>query len=100
VLAPRPPDPYLVAWRDLRRRQTALLVSLAAWGLGVCIAKDLGRFMALPFIVTLARVVFFPCPNCRRFINFKLSGFGGWRGCFHCGLEIGTPKDALSSDVP
>jgi hypothetical protein len=112
VAPPKPPDPYLVAWADLRRRRTLALLAFFLWapagaipGGLLCILtgwpwKDVGWFFALPAwlmtIFLLLRYSLFACPQC----GSRLSGRGietviaMWkRRCPICGIRIGTPKE-------
>jgi hypothetical protein len=96
------PDPYLVAWAELRRRRARRSVALP-----VCSAAGLASLAILgvnaPFVVIPACIVGvmfalspaeFICPRCGR--RFTASGRRDRdpAQCGHCGLCIGTPRFA------
>jgi hypothetical protein len=95
-----PPDPYAVAWADLRKRRVWSGVFLIAY---VCmLALILGlhilglhvpRPVLLFFPLLIALMLAYPhhrfrCPHC---------GKKGaiWKQCKACGIRIGTPKSAV-----
>jgi hypothetical protein len=97
-----PPDPYLVAWVDLRRRRAWSLVILTAylvvssavlanrlplpWGAFLRIGAG-GVGGLLGFVFPHSR---FRCPHCGK----KFQGWR-WKVCRACGIPIGTPKSAV-----
>src|SRR5262245_37386139 len=104
---PGPPDPYLLAWRSLRRRRWAFALSFLSWlPVGIAALRVLGDgaflvllvLMALGFATSLWFCLF-PCPHCGEVFGAR-SVVGPWspfivfrRNCLHCGIGIGTPKD-------
>jgi hypothetical protein len=107
---PEPPDPYLVAWVEYRRRRTAKWVVFFAWP----IAAKLAIHSFLPespwalyvYLATacgalawIAVLGLFDCPRCgtRMYIRGS-SGDPPSEGCPECGLQLGEPKDAASPE--
>jgi hypothetical protein len=111
---PIPPDPYVAAWADLRRRMR--LSERAQWAFWIyaipmVIAVRVfhvhfwpsPRAWAVPAIlaslVISLRVRAFRCPHCRRHSAWaKRSWLNGPKRqdkCVHCGIAIGTPKSAI-----
>jgi hypothetical protein len=107
--APLPvePDPYLVAWADLRRRRRS-----AAGAFGPSLAASLFAVVfTMPALLGVAAVLFgaswvawrylsaFRCPSCSHsFVHGRLRRHErGWsdRQCGYCGIAIGTPKSAV-----
>jgi hypothetical protein len=99
---PVPPDPYLVAWADLRRRRAAMLgastlcvpVSLLA----ATLAGSPGLIVVLPVMGAAAiaslRWSTFECPRCGQyFVGHQRSKS---RTCARCGIEEGTPRSAFT----
>jgi hypothetical protein len=101
---PVPPDPYLLAWEDLRRRRAAMLragilcvpVSLLA----ATLVGGPGLMVTLPAMGAAAlaslRWSTFECPRCGQYFMGRRSSTD--RACARCGLKEGTPRSA-SSDV-
>jgi hypothetical protein len=100
VAPPQPPDPYLAAWADLRRRRIAARVSAASSLLGCAFAFRLPIQLVYVVLVVMAaalvatfRHTTFPCPRCSEF-------FSPWRRsptrCVHCGIAVGTPAPSPS----
>jgi hypothetical protein len=107
---PAPPDPYLVAWRDLRKRRATLIVFFLLWlpigGASSCLLRDREFYALVPLaalvVTSYLRAVLFHCPECRQMFHFQ--GFGSrgspWaRRCVHCGIAMGTPKNDSAPDV-
>jgi uncharacterized C2H2 Zn-finger protein len=103
--APAAPDPYLVAWAELRRRRRMRWFLFCGWAPLVTIAWVVFPTAAAPFLiaataaVTFSALRSFACPRCgktferrRAYSNLLTSR------CLHCGIERGTPKgDALAT---
>jgi hypothetical protein len=98
---PPPPDPYEVAWSDLRRRRKWLIGCLV--GLGVAYLLRAGSehgFVSTPVVVmTLLTIVVsiygesFRCPSCgERFCRRGIVHSGFAPRCLHCRIAMGTPK--------
>jgi hypothetical protein len=103
---PRPPDPYLVEWSDLRRRRLWLSASLIAlptaviWPVLVMTrvgpslpvtAMAIVAFAIVPLSIHAER---FRCPRCAEWFCRKGLYHNGFaRRCLHCGIKVGTPKD-------
>jgi hypothetical protein len=107
---PDPPDPYLEAWDELRRRRVVMWASFLSWlPVGAICGYLLGDRVVYVVLLLMAiivvaqfRAALFRCPQCRGFFNFRWSGFhrNPWvRKCIHCGIAIGTPKNANGLDV-
>jgi hypothetical protein len=97
--APIPPDPYAVAWSDLKRRRL-WRVGSTVWLL-VAIAMSRGgrpgAATGVMFLATIALSIWserFRCPRCASLFCRKGWFFhnGFTRRCLHCGLKTGTPK--------
>jgi hypothetical protein len=112
VAPPLPPDPYLIAWEQLRRRRLAAFVLfLSVLPVGVIsfgvMGKPYGPYVLVPFIaanlVAGLRVRLFRCPKCGDFFTSK-----DWAGlafgrrylrqmnCLHCGIAVDTPAPSPS----
>jgi hypothetical protein len=101
---PRPPDPYLEAWRDLRRRRTVTWAAAAAWvvfGVATSLIRERTVFVWLLLMALVVaaqfRATLFPCPKCRESFGGTRFGFPRYPSgneCSHCGIVVGTPKDA------
>jgi hypothetical protein len=79
VAPPQPPDPYLLAWTDLRRRRIAERVSGASSLLGCAFASRLPIQLVCLVLVVMAaalaatfRHTAFPCPRCSEFFSHWL----------------------------
>jgi hypothetical protein len=115
VPAPRPPDPYLVAWANLRRRKAFAWAAALLWALAFTIT--------LPAIVARARVVgiaaavtavcwvsgivgnivlaHFRCPRCgSNFYGARRTRAPWSSACVTCRIEMGTPKYSRAGDAP
>ena len=110
--APMPaaePDPYLVAWADLRQRRRAMLLSLGAYLLGGLAALAIGRGPATRLVllvlcgvclVVTAWARRFRCPLCgERFSRGRRDGLLN-RWCAHCRIGIGTPSPPHPAPPP
>jgi hypothetical protein len=99
---PVPPDPYVVAWEHLRRRQAwtpivwiAVFVVFLAAGYFSLWRRTLSVNRVL-FAVNLAQIARymlgpssrFRCPHCGNKGNVH-------KKCRRCGIAIGTPKSAI-----
>jgi hypothetical protein len=103
VAPPVPPDPYLVAWSKLRRRQRAAQLTIAGWipVWFVCAAvpHHSAAMAALPMAFALVatvlgtqlRVTRFRCPGCHRPFVWSRPFKNDLR-CWHCNLKFGTPS--------
>jgi hypothetical protein len=116
VPAPRPPpkpDPYLAAWRDVRRRRIAqvvcLLVLLPVGVLSACLAiprlGDRAVYVEVLvdglFMVALVWLGEFRCPKCRNDFEARPRALiGAPPQCKHCGIAIGTPTNTSTRDAP
>jgi hypothetical protein len=111
---PRPPDPYLVAWANLRRRKAFAWAAALLWALAFTVT--------LPAIVARARVVgiaaavtavcwvsgivgnivlaHFRCPRCGScFYGARRTRAPLSSACVTCGIEIGTAKYSRAGDA-
>lgn len=115
VPVPRPPDQYLVAWRDLRRRRTAALPSfllcLPIYAITSGVVTGPATCLKLPLVaIIIAAFVHsyrFRCPRCARAfllrpwsLDPRAHSRDSQRQCIHCGIAIGTPKNTSASDAP
>jgi hypothetical protein len=101
------PDPYLLAWARLRRRQRAaqftMLGMIPIWFLCATARYDAVTFAILPMacvfvataFVTRRRLTRFPCPGCLRPFVWSRRFKNDLR-CWHCGLKFGTPAPSRS----
>jgi hypothetical protein len=112
---PRPEDPYLVAWAQLRRRRTrawAITAGYVAFAMTTaCLYERLSghRIGRAPFSVLTFPVlaIFFAlrkrahdfrCPRCgERFEAQRGVRNPTTRRCLNCGIAMGTPKDAMNA---
>lgn len=115
VPVPRPPDPYLVAWANLRRRRAFAWAAALLWALAFTVtlpaivarARMVGIAVAVTAVCWVSRIVgnimlaHFGCPRCGS------SFYGGRRTrapwsleCVTCGIAIGTPKYVRAGDEP
>lgn len=97
-------DPYLAAWRDLKRRRVACLALSFLPGPWCWIThasfpgRVVGFAIALTTFWALALRVFgFRCPRCAQF--FRALSAKWWAViepgfCMHCGLPEGAPLNA------
>lgn len=101
--APRPPDPYLVAWADLRKRRRAAVAVMVTAGTAMVVVTSVphGILAAVPACVLLGyfwrnRLSKFLCPACGKTFGRLASGFHNefTLRCLHCGIVVGTPKNA------
>ena len=108
---PVPPDPYLVAWTRLRRRQFLLraitivvfvfgVPSFAMWRVPDYLrvtAIALGLIIAVPVSLFLFSLLPpFLCPRCQA--GFFISGgveIGRTKSCHQCGLVVGSPSPSV-----
>jgi hypothetical protein len=99
---PAAPDPYLVAWADVRWRRTVMWALLASL-LPVAVASIIllhgrGFLMALAWTTAISLAWEyagrFRCPRCSKaFGKRDEEEFAALpRHCVHCGIQIGTPK--------
>lgn len=108
-MPPVPPDPYLVAWAELRRRRVLAVTSffllpatVVAMDIPV-VARAGGAPMlasTVAILVLTLRARFFRCPHCRkpfsaRFRLFASARLPWHRHCLHCRIEMGTAKAAV-----
>jgi hypothetical protein len=110
VAPPRPPDPYLLAWRDLKRRRASMHAAaggaLALWAISLMapyVGVRLAWLVAILTTVTLfLRIVTFVCPRCGWRFTQK-----GWTErpfttvCLHCALPVDERQrqaDAIDVD--
>jgi hypothetical protein len=95
---PVEPDPYLRAWRDLRRRNRLVAIAFPAWILASLPAPMVGPAPCFATFVALLCATMhatnFRCPQCGGL--FGRHDEEGWKwpngACFHCGITVGTPK--------
>jgi hypothetical protein len=110
------PDPYLVAWEDLRRRRVAAVVAFVAWapltGCAVSIVQSCTHsrqtsvwvyLACAPFVVLtmvcLARKTLFICPHCGNLFHLRGLVLGlvskgmSPDKCANCGIRKGMPRD-------
>jgi hypothetical protein len=110
---PIAPDPYLLAWQDLRRRRLyawAVLIAYVAgamcilWMYKLIAGHMLDRSWGLALLLPTLPVHFafngwrqaFRCPRCgERFHVQRGVSNPSTRQCMNCGLEMGTPKSAV-----
>jgi hypothetical protein len=98
---PVPPDPYAVAWADLRRRRVWTFVFMIAYLvtlLGVFYATRLHlpgsgpASVAWGLLSAVSSFLYpthrFRCPHC----GHKEAV---WKKCSACGIRVGTPKSAV-----
>ena len=113
-----PPDPYLVAWAELKKHRIRRWIAFFVWaplaGFVFSASEKLvghplgrGEFFAvsLPFVVAavlfLVRASNFRCPQCgNRFEAQRMVSYPLTRRCLNCGIRIGTPKNTVASDAP
>jgi hypothetical protein len=106
---PVPPDPYVVAWAEQRRRSNRVVLTVVAtstasvsmvismhmsgprWVYPGILAECVGLvFMA----VATWRAAAFRCPHCQmRFRQLPVARTDG--RCARCGIKLGTPKSAV-----
>jgi predicted RNA-binding Zn-ribbon protein involved in translation (DUF1610 family) len=103
------PDPYSVAWDQLFRRRTKLLLAFFTWTLVASLTLTLAmtvlgvadRALALcvafsTSLIALALASFythFECPQCRTSINRRRRVSNPFSDeCQNCGIRVGTPK--------
>jgi hypothetical protein len=99
---PRPPDPYLLAWRRLlvlRKLLSASCGLIFAVGL-ISTYFNTAYGILLPLMVihsaVWCRETFFHCPRCGELFGFVRVGSleaHSDRECVNCGIVVGTPKD-------
>ncbi len=105
--APLPvePDPYAIAWTDLRRRRKWTWAAVVSLLIAISLQDALG---SLPCIVALGVVLLlgqwlqvFRCPRCRDRGEARTQTFWWFsRACGHCGVDVGTPKWEAGSVGP
>jgi hypothetical protein len=100
---PLPPDPYVAAWADLRRRRMValalFLLFLPAMAIATCFLRgrqltDVFWPLAMICLIARLRATLFPCPRCGGSFGFKpftRSRAILQRNCLHCGIAVGTP---------
>jgi hypothetical protein len=110
VQSPPPPDPYLVAWADLRRRRTMVralsFLPLILFVVTYCSGPQGHRVAPCLFMTAMALLLianlcwgFFLCPNCGKHLqatHLNPLRQAAWRlnratHCGHCGIRVGTP---------
>ena len=99
-----PPDPYLQAWRTLRRLRLTAALTIVSWlpvGFigGLILPRNFVPVVVLPMtllvLATTTRLRWFSCPRCNQLFSVKN---GLWRrtnwqwNCVHCGLEVDARK--------
>jgi len=97
-------DPYLLAWRRLRRWRRLVVVGVASYIGVIFFVAPLLDAWCIPFAaasmllwaVSSIGATFFSCPRCRQL--FAMDGLVGpgtlYRStCLHCGIAVGTPKE-------
>jgi len=104
------PDGYSAAWADLRRRRRAAALTIASW-VGVMGAMPVAGAAAgsvgagavlISGLVLMGwllrpkmRIDCFNCPACgKTFSRLRFAQNDFARRCVHCGIEMGTPKNA------
>ena len=107
VPVPRPPDPYLVAWANLRRRKAFAWAAVLLWALALTVTVP--AIVARAPVVSIAAAVtvvcwvsgivgkvalaHFRCPRCGSSFYGERRTRAPWSSaCVTCGIEIGTPK--------
>ena len=99
---PIPPDPYLRAWSDLRRRRAGLAAGAVVLGVAAFMHSKhmigLGAPVLVVGLVTGLLSILcesFHCPRCAETFCRKGMFFHNAfaRRCLHCGIKVGTPKD-------
>lgn len=112
VPAPAPPDPYLLAWTDVRRLGIRggcvfwasiplMLISfvlLPHFGVSDVVARAVAIGLGVPLLPTGLWMRFQArCPHCSGHIfqrgRFSVTANG--RICPHCGIRVGTPKSEV-----
>ena len=103
-------DPYTRAWKSLRRSRRTVWIAFFTWPIVIAIGiktlhtftgaeeRAIAPFVAIPvflLMVMLLGTFHFSCPHCGN--NFYRKGpyrnaFS--EACIHCGIRVGTPKDA------
>jgi hypothetical protein len=95
-----PPDPWLLAWAELRRRRRALWIGIALLAATIAVAwyRHFDVWWAC-LLMGAATAVFaercnrFACPRCGKWFSRRgLFHNESTSRCLHCGLKIGTPK--------
>src|SRR5882672_12181171 len=106
-------DPYVDAWKSLRRSRRNVWVAFFTWPIVIAVGikilhaligageQNIAPFVAIPvFLVmlTLLGTFHFSCPQCGE--NFYRKGpyrnaFSA--ACLHCGIRVGTPKGTSSA---
>jgi hypothetical protein len=98
---PIPPDPYLRAWSDLRRRRVCFSAGMAALLAAALLHSkqmvSLGTPVLVVGVVTILLSIYcesFHCPHCsEQFCRRGLARNPFSRRCLHCRIKVGTPKD-------
>jgi len=102
---PIPPDPYVAAWADLKRRRLWVVGSVVWLLVAITMSRGAtGHPSVGTLVLTLATIALsirserFRCPRCADLFCrkgwFFHNGFA--RRCLHCGIKVGT----LKSDAP
>jgi hypothetical protein len=108
VPAPKPADPYLVAWAQLRARQRRVRLLQVAWppfmivtavASVMLLGRSSGWAVFLPLWLAWGWVIAaylggFHCPRCDEPWKGNKQSRQVFRGsCAKCGLEVDTPMD-------
>jgi hypothetical protein len=101
---PVPPDPYLAAWADLKRRHLSPFVLVLCVGAVVMFFSHGSPKWPAILAVCLAGIPFaslrFRCPHCgERMLRVWGLRNDDWVRCRNCGIAVGTPK-ALAEPLP
>lgn len=108
-------DPYVRAWESLRRSRRTAWIAFFSWPIVIAIGikslhaftgveeNEVAPFVAIPvFLIMLVLLgsFHFSCPHCGG--NFYRKGryhnaFS--ETCLHCGIRVGTTKDAAPAGV-
>jgi hypothetical protein len=104
----QPPDPYLSAWAELRRRQRVAQLTIMGcaplWLAGATAPHLTVAAAALPtaclfvatVLVTQLRVTRFRCPGCNHAFVWARPFRDDLR-CWHCGVKFGTTASPRSA---
>jgi hypothetical protein len=115
VPVPRPPDPYLVGWANLRRRKAFAWAAALLWALAFTVTlpamvartRVVGIAAAVTVVCWVSRIVGnivlvrFRCPRCgSSFYGARRTRAPWWSSaCVTCGIAIGTPNYPRAGDA-